>query len=291
LLDADSLDMVEFIYIVKLDFRKKSKMTLHIREFKMETLRTYNPGTMIIEEGSHGTSAFIILSGTAEVFKKTGQKEVVLASVGTGQVFGEMGLIEDRPRSASVRALTELKARVIDREQFNKLLSTKPAVLIPIMKSLFERLRQVSNMLAENTLSGAGQDEAEVVSDVVLEGQTKEAKEVLSGRKLLITKFPYLIGRQSRNSTSDVFYNNDLTVAEEKPYVISRNHMAIVNERGRIWVVDRGSAFGTIVNGKEIGGTSNVSRALLDQDKNQIIVGPPTSRYIFLLSAAPLKTT
>lgn len=256
----------------------------------MDTTRTYKPGTMIIEEGTHGTSAFIILSGTVEVFKKTGNKDVVLASMGPGQVFGEMGLIEDRPRSASIRALTELKARVIDREQFNKLLSTKPAVLIPIMKNLFERLRQVSNLLAENTLSTVTQNEAEAVLEVVMEGQTLEAKDVLSHRKLLITKFPFLIGRETSNATSDVFYNNDLSVAEKKPYVISRNHLAIVNERGRIWVVDRGSAFGTIVNGKEIGGTSDVSRARLDQERNQVIIGPATSKFIFLLNVSALES-
>ena len=46
------------------------------------------------------------------------------------------------------------------------------------------------------------------------------------------------MGRATRNGESDVFYNTDLTIAEEKPYVISRNHLAIVYERGRFWVVD-----------------------------------------------------
>ncbi|MBW1912097.1 MAG: cyclic nucleotide-binding domain-containing protein, partial [Deltaproteobacteria bacterium] len=77
--------------------------------------------------------------------------EIIMATLGEGQVFGEMGLIEDRPRSATVRAESDLKVRTIDREQFNELLRTKPSTLIPIMKSLFERLRQASEMLAEKT--------------------------------------------------------------------------------------------------------------------------------------------
>jgi CRP/FNR family transcriptional regulator, cyclic AMP receptor protein len=251
----------------------------------MDTVREYPPGRVIIEEGSRGTSAFIILSGTAEVFKKSGDREVTLATLGIGQVFGEMGLIEDRPRSASVRSKSELRVRMIDRKHFNHLLPTKPAVLIPIMKSLFERLRQASDMLAEKA-EEEGKTGGEPPLEVILAGQTEEAKSVLDGRKLLITKFPFLVGRASLNAESDVFDSNDLAVAEEKPYVISRNHLAVVRERGQVWVVDRGSAFGTIVNGREIGGSTGVTRAPLDQEKNQVIIGPATSRYIYLLTVA-----
>lgn len=253
----------------------------------MDTVREFTSGKAVIEEGSHGTSAYIILSGTAEVFKKSGKGEIPLATLGVGQVFGEMGLIEDRPRSASVRAGSDLKVRVINREHFNDLLPTKPAVLIPILKSLFERLRQASDMLADRGLQEEAGDEVSPALEVVLEGQTREAKQILDGRKLLITKFPFLVGREALNAEADVFYNNDLTVAEEKPYVISRNHLAVAQERGRLWVVDRGSAFGTIVNGREIGGRSRVTRAPLDQERNQVILGPATSRHIFLLHVLP----
>ena len=252
----------------------------------MDTVCEHPSGEVVIEEGTPGTSAFIILSGTAEVFKQSGGAELVLATLGVGQVFGEMGLIEDRPRSASVRARSDLKVRVIDRDQFNRLLPSKPAVLIPIMKSLFERLRQASDMLAERAVQEKESEGAVSRLEVVLEGQTREARRILDNRKLLITKFPFLIGRDSRNAESDVFYNNDLTVAEERPYVVSRNHMAVVQERGRVWVVDRGSAFGTIVNGREIGGENRMNRLPLDRETNQVVIGPATSRYIFLLHVA-----
>ena len=120
--------------------------------------------------------------------------------------------------------------------------------------------------------------------EIIMEGQTVEAKNALDNRKLLISKFPFLVGRYVlQDPDSDVFYNNDLAILEEKPYVISRNHLSINKELGLLWVVDRGSAFGVIVNGKEIGGPSGVTRALLDKDENQMVIGPATSRYIFLL--------
>ena len=254
----------------------------------MDVIKAFQPEERIIEEGTKGTSAYVILSGIVEVFKKSGEKEVSLGTLGEGQVFGEMGLIEDRPRSATVKARSELKVRIISREDFNDLLRKKPAILIPIMKCLFERLRQVSDLLAVRTAYPYGETGEERAFEVVMEGQTVEAKEILDDRKLLITKFPFLVGRESPEDPDfDVFYNNDLAIKEERPYVVSRYHLSINNESGHIWVTDRGSAFGAIVNGKEIGGQTGLTRAPLDQDENQLILGPATSKFIFLLKVIP----
>ena len=246
----------------------------------MEDLRTFGPGEIVIQEGARGTSAFIVLSGAVEVLKRSSDKDTVVATLGQGQVFGEMGLIEDRPRSATVKAMTELRLRVISREGFNDLLQRKPSVLIPIIKSLFERLRQASELLAERSAAGEAK---ELAFEVILEGQTVEARRALGNCKRTISKFPFLVGRDSKNTDTDVFYNNDLFLQEREPYVVSRNHLAIHNERGGIWVIDRGSAYGTVVNGKEIGQQSGVIRCRLDKKENQVIIGPPTSQFIFLV--------
>jgi pSer/pThr/pTyr-binding forkhead associated (FHA) protein len=86
------------------------------------------------------------------------------------------------------------------------------------------------------------------------------------------------------DSNSDVFYNNNLAIEEEEPYVISRNHLSINYEGGKVWIVDRGSSFGAVLNGKEIGGKATAKRLPLDKEQNQLIIGPPTSGYIFLLA-------
>lgn len=252
----------------------------------MDTVMTFKAGETIIQEGEEGSSAFVILSGKARVLKKTGSTEVTLAIMEKDQVFGEMALIEDRPRSATIMAETGIKLRVINRQQFNELLTENPSTLIPIMKSLFERLRQASQMLAEKAsedmLSGLNTGNR---LELIMEGQSVEAQKALENRKLLITRFPFRIGRYvPYDSDSDVFYNNDLVIEEKKPYVISRNHLSINYEGGKVWIVDRGSAFGVVVNGKEIGGKAPKKRIALDQENNQIIIGPPTSGYIFLIS-------
>jgi CRP/FNR family cyclic AMP-dependent transcriptional regulator len=250
----------------------------------MENVEAFGPGDIVIKEGTKGTSAFIVLSGAVEVLKRSGNKDILVATLGEGQVFGEMGLIEDRPRSATVKAITELRLRVISREGFNELLQKKPSVLIPIIKSLFERLRQASELFAERSAAGETKEQS---FDVIMEGQTVEAQRALGNCKRTISKFPFLIGRDSKNTDTDVFYNNDLFLREKEPYVVSRNHLAINNERGSVWVIDRGSAFGTIVNGKEIGHQSGTTRARLEKQENQVIIGPATSKFIFLLKVIP----
>ena len=250
----------------------------------MENIESFEPGEIVIKEGTKGTSAFIVLSGAVEVLKRSGDRDILMAALGEGQVFGEMGLIEDHPRSATVKAMTELRLRVISREGFNELLQKKPSVLIPIIKSLFERLRQASERLAEGSVAG---DTKERAFDVMMEGQTVEAQKALGNCKRTIPKFPFLVGRDSKKPETDVFYNNDLFIQDKKPYVVSRNHLAIHNERGAVWVIDRGSAFGTIVNGKEIGHRSGTTRARLEKQENQVIIGPATSKLIFLLKVIP----
>ena len=253
----------------------------------MDPIERFKPGEVVIKEGTKGTSAYIILSGKAEVVKRSGERTISMATLGKGQVFGEMGLVEDRPRSASVRALSDLKVRVIDREKFNELLHSKPTVLVPIMKILFERLRRTTNMLAERAASSPEMAGNEIAFKVVIEGETPDAKKALNDRELVVNNFPFLVGRFSANPDADVFYSNDLFIKEEKPYVVSRNHLAIIFESGMMWALDRGSSFGTIVNGREIGGQSRESRSPLVQDENQIILGPSSSKFIFSFKVSP----
>lgn len=258
------------------------------REISTGITETFQGGDIIIEEGTKGSSAYVILSGAVEVLKKSGNKEVAVATLGEGKVFGEMGLIEDRPRSATIKALSEVKVRIIDRDQFNNLLRTKPSILIPIIKILFDRLREASKLLAQRAPDQETVSGKERSFKIVMEGQTSEAKRILENKKLSFTKFPFLIGRYSLNRETDVFYHNDLFIEEKKPYVVSRNHLAIDNKGGRIWVVDRGSAFGTIVNGNEIGGQSGIFHMPLEREENQIIIGPVTSKFIYLLKVIPI---
>nr|WP_290668884.1 HD domain-containing phosphohydrolase [Ardenticatena sp.] len=112
-------------------------------------LRHYAPGEMIIREGALGHSFFIIESGNVIVTKQIEGGEVEMGSYGPGAFFGEMALIQDAPRSASIRAETVVRAIEISREGFESVVMQNPAVILAVMRELSQRLRHTDQNMIE----------------------------------------------------------------------------------------------------------------------------------------------
>lgn len=92
-------------------------------------------GAELIGQGRPGTEAFVILEGTAGIFIG-GEKR---NEVGAGEIIGEMALIDHRPRTADVRALTDMKLLAFDAQHFRRLLDEMPEALLRVMERLLER--------------------------------------------------------------------------------------------------------------------------------------------------------
>ena len=101
-------------------------------------------GTVLVKEGSTGNWAYEIVSGKVEVSTLHKRRKMVLARLGPKQWFGELGLVSDAPRTASVVAASDCTLRVITRKTFDRLLRRNPKALYPLLKSLFERLREMN---------------------------------------------------------------------------------------------------------------------------------------------------
>ena len=112
-------------------------------------------------------------------------------------------------------------------------------------------------------------------------GLNKRATDALGNKMPRIESFPYKVGRKSAIGEEDVFVDNDLFLedkAEKPPFNISSNHFLIDLVNEKYVVVDRGSSFGTIVNGTKI-----EEPCVLDRKVNEIIVGPHDFLFIFRL--------
>jgi CRP-like cAMP-binding protein len=107
--------------------------------------REYPAGTVIIRQGEQADAFFIITTGSVEVVKD-GHPEI-LATLKDGDYFGEIGLIQNVPRTATVRAVTDVKAIVLNREAFFELIHDADLTSREIAEVLRRRL--VSNSLAE----------------------------------------------------------------------------------------------------------------------------------------------
>jgi serine/threonine-protein kinase len=77
-------------------------------------------GTAIVREGERGTTAYIVTAGTCEVYRTGAGGRHVLRTVGPGQVFGEVGLITEEPRTATVEAKTDVTALVVTRDTLER---------------------------------------------------------------------------------------------------------------------------------------------------------------------------
>ena len=103
----------------------------------------------VVSEGDFGDCAYIVESGRLEVSKANEQNDKqVLGQLKENDIFGELGLIDGLPRSATVTALENCTIKVLTKESFNSLTSTNPKALMPIFKVLASRLRSTLRLVS-----------------------------------------------------------------------------------------------------------------------------------------------
>ena len=103
-------------------------------------------GEVVFSEGEKGTSLFLVAQGEVEVVRSSDEGEQVLATLGTGALFGEMALLGGPPRTATVRASQSTMVLEIEQPAMRKLIQKDRRVLEVLMR--FLRERTVSNMVA-----------------------------------------------------------------------------------------------------------------------------------------------
>jgi len=111
-------------------------------------IKKYNTDAVITLEGEKGQEMFFILSGKVGVYLNTFTDDAIkVTELLTGEIFGEMSLLEDLPRSATVIALTPINVLVIDKDHFELFISRQPEMAFKIMKALSARLRTANSAL------------------------------------------------------------------------------------------------------------------------------------------------
>jgi small-conductance mechanosensitive channel/CRP-like cAMP-binding protein len=105
----------------------------------------YGPGETVVQEGAGGDSLFLVLDGGVEVWKQQPQGgEIKVSGLGPGDIFGEMTLFLDAPRSATVRTHTESLLLRIDRASFRPLVDANPRLLEALARQVSERQAQLT---------------------------------------------------------------------------------------------------------------------------------------------------
>ena len=104
-----------------------------------------NKGEIILSEGEETSDAYIILEGLVEV-TKNGR---VLANLKENTIFGEIAMVDLRPRTATCTAKTDVKLGMVTRENYKQLIKHRPEALNPLLRVVTDRMRNLTDFLED----------------------------------------------------------------------------------------------------------------------------------------------
>ena len=244
----------------------------------------FKPRDIIFMEGDQSDNAYVILQGQVEILKHGAHGEVQLALLGEGATFGEMGLFEPKsPRSATARSTQDTIVDVISGQEFSQMLQSCPPRLTPIIETMVERLRATNARVSTA-------EQATVILDsdidrIVVSPASEATQKQFTPVEIPIARLPFKIGGFAFSNPSTVNTQNHLNLGcEGPPLVISKNHCEIAIEDKGVYLVDVGSRFGTVINGRPIGQGKGIHKMPLQKGENEITLGGMTSPYSLLIN-------
>jgi CRP-like cAMP-binding protein len=107
--------------------------------------KVYEDGQILIRQGEVGDCMYVIQKGQVAVFREKDGQEVGLAVLGEGEIFGEMAVFEREVRSATVRALGEVRALTVDKKNFLRRIQEDPSLGFRLMQLMSKRVRDLSD--------------------------------------------------------------------------------------------------------------------------------------------------
>lgn len=241
-------------------------------------------GEILIAEGELSQYAYLITKGKFEVSKSQGHETVILGYRKRGDIVGEMGLVQDLPRMATIKAVIDSEVELISKESLHNALKQAPPLVKMLMVQLFERVRESADELlfaGQRMSDDVVQSDALPISTIKLVPQTPLCRKAAEQREISINNFPFKIGRYTSSAFDKIFNKNDLSLTDEPPFQVSRSHVKIGRHDGGLVVYDLGSRRGTWVNGTRIGIGAPRNFALLTVGHNHLILGRKGSKFRF----------
>jgi len=118
-----------------------------------EMTRTYTKDSIIFCEGEPGDELFVIQKGSVKIIKITENNEILLAVLKTGDIFGEMALLESKPRAATTVAYENCQLMAVNRANFQQMIKTQPQLIARLTTLLAERIWLIYKQLANTQIN------------------------------------------------------------------------------------------------------------------------------------------
>lgn len=184
--------------------------------------RSIPKNTLVICEGDLSDSLYVVLSGKVKVYLADEEgKEVTLNMQGEGEYFGELAILDEAPRSASVMTVEDSKFAILSKPAFEKCMEDHPTIALTIMRGLARRLKE----LTENVRSLALMDVYGRVARLLLEMSEEHNGKNVIQQRLTQRDIASMVGA-SREMVSRIL--RDLTIGG---YITIENKIITINER------------------------------------------------------------
>lgn len=197
---------------------------------------------LIFEEGQPGERMFIIVDGQVQIEKALGGgKLAVLATLERRDIFGDMAILDDQPRSASARALSDVTVLGVDQTSMKDLIREYPDIAFGLLKFCAERIRESNKRMQAMSAAPGPAAAAGTPMLTVVSGPD-------SGKSFKITTDIVKLGRSGGEEIEEL----DRFTLRDSAKQVSRNHAEILRKNGAFYVKDAGSTNGTFLNDKKV---------------------------------------
>lgn len=212
-------------------------------------------GDLIFSEGDLGTEMYLVHEGQVEILSKVKGEDRLLAVLEKGDFFGEMALLEDRPRAGSARALTDVRLLQINGSTFDQMLRDNPEIAVRMMRKLSRRLRETDDLL--RAALGTGANTGGAVSVAELPTPDATAFQIGAPEKLVHApsgmEFSLSSGAETTMGRKDpvtgIYPDIDLTPVDSQRSV-SRRHAKIYRRGPKFFLSEEiGTMNATFLNG------------------------------------------
>jgi CRP-like cAMP-binding protein len=257
----------------------------------MYLLKRFAPGDILFRQGDPSDHVVLVRSGRADVLREVGEDNILLGTAKEGEFLGEMGVLDERPRSATVRAVSMLEVELISRQGFLERVSADQQLAQKLLVRMSARLRDVEDMLAslhaasaEAKARGREADAAKAIPAIRLEATTYAGMLYIGSEPIMITRLPYVVGRAGEIGEPAITPGPDLEIPDPKPYRLSRQHFCMMSEDDTVQVRDLNSELGTIANDVPLGHDFARDRIALHRGENIVVAGGRGSPYAFTVT-------
>lgn len=247
-------------------------------------------GKTIYREGEHSDTVYVIQRGAVEVLRHANGEDVRLGRLGQGDVFGEMGVIQDRPRSTTMKAVGDVSVLQLPGAAFLSVFGDENPLGLPLLRMLCERLSRADERFIEESLPGTEIAHTAEVESICLLAASRPVETQIGAKGIVIPQLPYRVGRRTVLARKSTATQSELSLSIRDDLSVSPEHFVLEERDGILIVRDLDSYLGTIVNGRSVSRFGSSKTIPLAFGSNLVVAGGIESSYRFTVLVERVRT-